>query len=508
LLISLGSAYSQIVSAGGDRICKNAAQRTVLTLKCPPAQVMSSINFASYGAPNGTCKTGLSITPSCHSSISQTILTNLCLGLNSCVVNATNTNFGNACMQLSKKLSVIATCTSTTTLRPCGAQGCTASNGCQLPVCVQQLCFERPRSDGVICNTTARLAGVCVSGQCKANNPAPSALVVKPTDTSRTSPCAVVAQFGKLNLNCPSGQVVTGVVFVDYGSPRGNCATGLSINRTCTSSVPQIVNSFCLGKNSCQLNVTNKVWGNPCEGVDKVLALQVTCGAPTHEIVCVTAAQDTTFTLTCPSANQVIVQIIFGSYGTPFGACPTGWIPSSCNSNTTMNLLSANCIGKNSCSMDVSNTVFGNPCLNVPKGLVAQMACGIVDPVSGASVPVRGASAPLVHSAGFDPLAPILASNPHDCNLADDGSHLILKCPMDKVILQVTFASYGLPTGNCGDGFVKGTCDATNSLEVVTNLCLGKARCSVQVQESTFAPACVGEPKVLAASILCGKTPQ
>ncbi|KAF2532781.1 hypothetical protein F2Q70_00033641 [Brassica cretica] len=81
----------------------------------------------------------------------------------------------------------------------------------------------------------------------------------------------------------------------------------------------------------------------------------------------------------------------------------------------------------------------------------------------------------------------------------------LIKCPPGKQIVSVEFASFGDPTGTCGN-FTMGKCSASKSKEVVEKKCLGKSRCSIVVERETFEDKkCQGIVKTLAVQVKCEK---
>ena len=96
----------------------------------------------------------------------------------------------------------------------------------------------------------------------------------------------------------------------------------------------------------------------------------ITC---TNVVVCASADENTTLSLTCP-AGQKISAIDFASYGTPSGSCGSFSI-SSCNATvSTMDVGSA-CLGFNACSIAATNGTFGDPCVGTFKRLFVQARC-------------------------------------------------------------------------------------------------------------------------------------
>ena len=97
-------------------------------------------------------------------------------------------------------------------------------------------------------------------------------------------------------------------------------------------------------------NGTGTVGAGPVTGVMVACANVATCGV---------ADENQTLTLTCP-AGRTILSIAFASYGTPTGMCG-GFATSSCNSTTSVSVVTAACVGRNSCSVAATNGVFGDP---------------------------------------------------------------------------------------------------------------------------------------------------
>ncbi len=78
-------------------------------LQCAFGKTITSIDFASYGTPNGTC--GSFTTSGCHAASSQTTVEATCLGQASCTVQARNATFGDPCSGAAKRLAIAYTCT-------------------------------------------------------------------------------------------------------------------------------------------------------------------------------------------------------------------------------------------------------------------------------------------------------------------------------------------------------------------------------------------------------------
>lgn len=88
-------------------ICGTANEGGTVTLTAPPGNYITSIEFASYGTPNGSC--GSFTTGGCHAANSVSICSSVFIGQNSASIGATNGVFGDPCGGTVKRLYVQAT---------------------------------------------------------------------------------------------------------------------------------------------------------------------------------------------------------------------------------------------------------------------------------------------------------------------------------------------------------------------------------------------------------------
>ncbi|KAI4325420.1 hypothetical protein MLD38_030823 [Melastoma candidum] len=81
-----------------------------------------------------------------------------------------------------------------------------------------------------------------------------------------------------------------------------------------------------------------------------------------------------------------------------------------------------------------------------------------------------------------------------------------LQCPGKKNVVRVEFASYGNPSGSCGD-YIPGNCSSGSAQKIVEQYCLGKNRCTIPVSQGIFekdGAVCSGITKTLAVQVHCG----
>ncbi|KAI6669370.1 hypothetical protein NL676_004255 [Syzygium grande] len=84
--------------------------RPILSLEClHPSQVISSIKFASFGTPQGTC--GSFSHGKCSSNRALAVVQKACIGSKSCRVDVSINAFGDPCKGVTKSLAVEASCT-------------------------------------------------------------------------------------------------------------------------------------------------------------------------------------------------------------------------------------------------------------------------------------------------------------------------------------------------------------------------------------------------------------
>jgi len=93
--------------------CGKASENAQVVLGCPDGQTITSIDFASYGTPSGSC--GSFVAGACNASSSAAVVSSACVGKSSCSISADNGTFGDPCVGTVKQLEVQASCSGGTT---------------------------------------------------------------------------------------------------------------------------------------------------------------------------------------------------------------------------------------------------------------------------------------------------------------------------------------------------------------------------------------------------------
>ncbi|WP_437534133.1 CAP domain-containing protein [Sorangium sp. So ce726] len=107
-------------------VCDTASEGADVELSCPAGEVITAIQFASYGRPRGVC--GGYAATSCNAPTSKAVVERACVGKASCTVRASNATFsGDPCRRTAKRLYVQAACGPATP--GSGAGGSTSGTG-------------------------------------------------------------------------------------------------------------------------------------------------------------------------------------------------------------------------------------------------------------------------------------------------------------------------------------------------------------------------------------------
>ena len=116
--------------------------------------------------------------------------------------------------------------------------------------------------------------------------------------------------------------------------------------------------------------------------------------------------------LACSDPGAAIDQIVFASYGTPTGSCPS-WGIGSCNDANSTAIVESYCLNKNSCTVPAFTQVFGDPCYNTFKYLdvVAHCSPGGGSPTGGSNLPVYAQA--YVEAAGTGAKKALIVNKSH-----------------------------------------------------------------------------------------------
>ncbi|KAL7399024.1 hypothetical protein ABVT39_018742 [Epinephelus coioides] len=284
-------------------------EHSFANLHCDAGQVIS-VYGADYGRHDQTtCTYKRPATQIQNSDCSQptSIVSDNCGGKNSCSIKASNSVFGDPCVGTFKYLEVAYVCefVSTEKVVTCGSSRNVQRLSCESGVIVVQAalygradnetCSEgRPQNQ--LANTTCAQRGTVDvlrrrcdgKRECELNvnlvrNSNPCRGIYKYLETTFTCFPAIhfaACEGSVAHLKCDVGQVIF-VYGADYGRrDRTTCSFGRPTSQIQTvdcSRPTTIVADSCNGKNSCSINVSSSVFGDPCDGTYKYLEVAYIC---------------------------------------------------------------------------------------------------------------------------------------------------------------------------------------------------------------------------------------
>ncbi|AXB55749.1 T9SS sorting signal type C domain-containing protein [Flavobacterium fluviale] len=101
ITIGVGNNTISYTNGTSGTVCAFADENNPINFIAPAGNYFNTVNFASYGRPDGSC--GSYTIQSCHSSTSQSKTEELLLGTNTTSFLADNTNYGDPCFNVFKR---------------------------------------------------------------------------------------------------------------------------------------------------------------------------------------------------------------------------------------------------------------------------------------------------------------------------------------------------------------------------------------------------------------------
>ncbi|XP_076597562.1 L-rhamnose-binding lectin SML-like [Chaetodon auriga] len=270
----------------------------------------------------------------------------------------------------------------------------------------------------------------------------------------------------------------TGVINVRsalYGRVNSEtCSEGRSPQQLANTSCFQqdtleAVKKQCDGRKVCVLDMTVIGAFDPCPGISKYLDTNYTCVPPAH----MTACEHSLIHLRCMGERSIFVEN--ANYGRQAETICVDERPypeienTRCISETTTQILADRCNGKNTCGIEVNNTVFGDPCPETYKYLTVSYRCQYR-------------------------------------TVACEDSEASMKCGKGHII-YVYSANYGRSDQTtCASGRPESEiqdvrCSKFSSK--VAESCDGKNSCVFSASSAVFGDPCVGTYKYLTVDYLC-----
>jgi|GEM_PF-1415708 len=446
------------VSNSGAVTCGTANENSSVTLTAPGSGVFTSISFASYGTPAGTC--GSFTTGACHAATSLSVVQSAALGNNSFTLTANNVTFGDPCSGTVKRLYIEALST------------------------IQVLTI----------NAAPTTTGTTPAARC---NPGTVTIAATPS-AGATVDWYDAASGGSLLLSGNNSYTTPSIsTTTAYYAAARNTTTGcIAGTRT---PVDAIVGNYpsapaATGNSHCGIGIVTLTatpgsgetidWYAAASGGTALLSgnTSFTTGAIAATTIYYAEARNTT--TGCVSAARTAVTATVN-------AAPS----------VTLSNFSTICSGTGNTTLTYSSPVNAPDQYYIGWSSAAN-AAGMSDvswtALSGGTITVSGltgtagsyAATILVRNSVTGCQADVSNGSVVSCGTASEGGSVTLTAPAGGLFTAINFASYGLPNGSCGSYSI-GSCHAGTSLSVVQTAGLNKNSFTVAASNGTFGDPCV-----------------
>uniref|UniRef100_UPI003AAC1FC3 L-rhamnose-binding lectin CSL1-like n=1 Tax=Centroberyx gerrardi TaxID=166262 RepID=UPI003AAC1FC3 len=285
----------------------------------------------------------------------------------------------------------------------------------------------------------------------------------------------------------------------------------------------------CNGKRVCELNTNVFHTSDPCVGTFKYLDITFTCLPAIYLVAC----EGSVAHLHCDKGQVINV------HGADYGrrdqtTCsyqrPTAQIQDVYCSRVTSSV-GESCNGKNNCTINVSNSVFGDPCVGTYKYLELAYTCeckylkglfglfhSAEDPLfqqplvcsvtTGTMLCFRLSSTLLLAATCLLMSAVLSTERVITCDNRRDVLHLSCDAT-DSAVISVQSALYGrADSSTCSAGrppqqVANTECSQEGTLDTLKNRCNGKRVCELNTNVFHTSDPCVGTFKYLDITFTC-----
>ncbi len=487
-----------IMEGESGTICDTAIEINdeSITLTAPPGAVITSIDFASYGTPTGSC--GNFEIGNCHSGNTLQIVEAACLGQNSCTVEASNDVFADPCQGINKILAVEATWSGAVT-----SADIEWSTGAETPGVALY-----PDEDLWLVSTVSFNGLACSDSiQIEVNNPSLS--FAEDTLTF----CGV----DTLQVNAPAG-------YSTYLWSDGSTADGIEVTESGVYELIVTDSLFCADTAAVWVSLMSAEIGPDslflCQGDEITFAVDSDAGTFPQNINWFDGSEDESYTYTALSDTTVSVEVSNGlitCYDTVNVALSLPFVDlgpdtlSVCGGegfSLEAGLgYAAYDWSTGASTASIEPFQFGEYSVQVTDSLGCQASDTIYLWVLGSGIMPSDTTICIGDSLDlFVENIPQINNSGTVCGTATEQSgSLTLTAPAGTVFNSIDFASYGTASGSCGS-FAIGACHAASSSQIVESLCLGQSTCTIPVDNDTFVDPCDGTGKWLTVQASYGQS--
>jgi hypothetical protein len=469
-------------------LCGTANENGVVNLSAPAGSVFTAVLFASYGAPVGSC--GAYSISGCHASNTAAIVAPLVIGNSSVSIPATNDLFGDPCSGTPKRLTVQLQYQSQvvqpTVLWSTGSQDAQL----QYTPSVSEWISVDVNATGILCSDSVYIA-------VRTNN---FELSVDTISLCAPDQVTLVAPGDYQAFNWNTGALTneitinqSGIYSVEVTDQYGCTAQDDVVVSVIDAQLPFVAERFCFGS-ELPLEVSldsapilhSVLWG------DGSMMPLTTLTVTEDTIVNLSVSNGL---LTCFGTAQVFVSSPFVDLG-PDTLTRCGFEPlvlegpagySSYNWNTGASLQSIEVNENDFFQLVVTDSIGCTASDAIQLFVLGQGIIASRDTIcTGESVVLSVTEYPFTGESGVV------------CGTAVEilNQSVTLTAPAGAVFTAIDFASYGNPTGSCGN-YLLGGCHAPSSMQIVQDACLGQNSCTIAADNDLFGDPCFGTNKRL-----------
>jgi hypothetical protein len=242
------------------------------TLTAPPGKVFTSVDFASYGTPDGTC--GNFTLGSCHATSTMAIVESLVIGQNSVTLTQNYQVFGDPCSGTYKRFYVQARYSEYIPLSQtyyADADGDSFGDPANSQVdCSQPTGYVLDSTD---CDDASASIYPGATEICDGIDNDCDGTIDSVYTINANYVCATANEGGSLTLTAPAGKVFAAVDFASYGNPNGTCGS-FTFGSCHASGSLGIIQGLVIGQNTVTIPANNSLFDDPCAGIAKRLYVQ------------------------------------------------------------------------------------------------------------------------------------------------------------------------------------------------------------------------------------------
>ncbi|CAH1401447.1 unnamed protein product, partial [Nezara viridula] len=287
----------------------------------------------------------------------------------------------------------------------------------------------------------------------------------------------VVCEGENLSLTCNADEVIK-IMDAEYGRNDGTtCSSYPNFNNSqCLSHENALyrVKQRCHNKRRCNMKSSSDEFGDPCPNMIKYLEVKYVCEPRRSSIrESATLCEGENQQINCQKGTSIMITDTFYGRNDRITCCCHLMNDTNCMATNALDLISARCDYKESCTLEAVNQVFGDPCIGTIKYLEVNYLC-----------------------------LPDKVHHVRNC----EGTEIKIGCEK-SLFIDVIDAHYGRAHPfvclNDTTPFLKLGCGSKDITSSVKERCQGKSWCAFPASNEIFGDPCFGYTKHLDVEYSC-----